>query len=117
LSCTNKPTFTLRRRIVPSVNAGEGADCSREEYTNLGIPTLLTDGHNPGMASWAFTCKHCQWVFTYSKIGETLADFIAEEKPKLPPEGVECICPHCKIKGTYHRYELIYQKSTMAAAR
>jgi hypothetical protein len=49
------------------------------------------------MACWAFTCKHCQWVFTYSKIGETLADFIAEEKPKLAPEGVECICPHCKI--------------------
>ena len=35
------------------------------------------------MVCWAFTCKHCQWVFTYSKIGETLADFIAEEKPKL----------------------------------
>ena len=52
------------------------------------------------MACWAFTCKHCQWVFTCSKIGETLADFIAEEKPKLPPEGVECICPHCKTKGT-----------------
>jgi hypothetical protein len=69
------------------------------------------------MACWAFTCKHCQWVFTYSKIGETLADFIAEEKPKLAMEGVECICPHCKIKGTYYRYELIYKKSTMGAAR
>jgi hypothetical protein len=50
-------------------------------------------------------------------IGETLADFIAEEKPKLPPDGVECVCPHCKIRGTYRRYELIYQKSTMGAAR
>jgi len=67
--------------------------------------------HNSGMAIWAFTCKHCQRVFTYSEIGETLADFIAEEKPKLPPEGLECICPHCKVKSTYRRYELVYQKS------
>jgi hypothetical protein len=66
------------------------------------------------MATWAFICKHCQEVFTYSKIGETLADFIAEAKPTLPPQGVECICPHCKIKGTYRRYELIYQKSALA---
>jgi hypothetical protein len=65
------------------------------------------------MACWAFTCKHCQWIFVYSKIGETLAESIAEEKPKLPSEGVECICPHCKIKGTYHRYELIYKKSAL----
>jgi rubredoxin len=66
------------------------------------------------MATWAFICKHCQWVFTYSKIGESLTDFIAAEKPKLPPDGVECICPHCKIVGTYRRHELIYQKSTLA---
>jgi hypothetical protein len=49
-------------------------------------------------------------------MGETLADFIAEQKPELPPEGVECICPHCKVKGTYHRHELIYQKSTVGGA-
>ena len=65
------------------------------------------------VACWAFICKHCQWVFAYSKIGETLADFIAEQKPKLPPEGVECICPHCKTRDTYRRYELIYQKSAL----
>jgi hypothetical protein len=46
--------------------------------------------------------------------GETLADFIAEAKPTLPPEGVECICSHRKIKGTYRRCELIYQKSALA---
>jgi hypothetical protein len=46
----------------------------------------------------------------WPKIGETLVDFFAEEKPKLPREGVECMCPHCKIKGTYHRYEVIYEK-------
>jgi hypothetical protein len=86
-------------------------------YTKFCILTLLAGPHNLAMACWAFTCKHCQWVFTYSKIGETLADFIAEEKPKLALEGVECICPHCKIKGTYYRYELIYKKSTMGAGR
>jgi hypothetical protein len=63
-----------------------------------------------GMANWAFTCNHCQWVFTYSNIGETLVDFFAEEKPKLPREGVECMCPHRKIKGTYHRYEFIFKE-------
>jgi hypothetical protein len=88
-----------------------------KRYTNLCILTPFTGRHNLAMACWAFTCKHCQWVFTYSKIGETLADFIAEEKPKLPPDGVECVCPHCKIRGTYRRYELIYQKGTMGAAR
>ena len=65
------------------------------------------------MASWAFTCKHCQRVFTYAKIGETLADYIAETKPNLPPGGAECVCPHCKVKSTYHRFELVYQKSAL----
>jgi hypothetical protein len=50
-------------------------------------------------------------------MGETLTDYIAETKPNLPLEGTECICPRCKVKGTYHRYELIYQKSTLGAAR
>jgi len=50
-------------------------------------------------------------------MGETLTDFIAEEKPKLPTDGVECICPHCKTRDTYRRYELIYQKSSLGAAR
>jgi hypothetical protein len=36
------------------------------------------------MATWAFICRHCQWVFTYSKIGETLADFIAEVMDEEP---------------------------------
>jgi hypothetical protein len=69
------------------------------------------------MASWAFTCNHCQRVFTYYPMGETLTDYIAETKPNLPLEGTECICPRCKVKGTYHRYELIYQKRTLGAAR
>ena len=81
------------------------------------IFTPFTGRHNPTMACWAFTCKQCQWVFAYSKIGETLTDFIAAEKPKLAAEGAECICPHCKTKGTYHRYELIYQRSTVGGGR
>ena len=76
----------------------------------------LTGRHNLAMASWAFTCNHCQWVFPYSTIGDTPADSNAEQKPKLPAAGVECICPHCKVKGTYRRYELIYQKSTSDSA-
>ena len=72
----------------------------------------LPGRHNLAMASWAFTCNHCQWVFPYSRIGETPADSIAEQRPKLPAAGVECVCPHCKVKGTYHRYELIYHNST-----
>ncbi len=67
---------------------------------------LFTCRENAGMAGWAFICKHYQLVFMYSRTGETFADFIAEDKPKLPRDGVECICPHCKTKGTYRRYEL-----------
>ncbi len=88
-------------------------DLVTKGYTNLCILTPFAGRDNLAMASWAFTCKYCQWVFTYSKIGETLADSIAEEKLKLPPEGVECICPHCKVKGKYHRYELIYRNSSL----
>ncbi len=72
--------------------------------------------HNLAVASWAFTCNHCQWVFPYSMIKGTPEDSIAEQKPKLPAAGLECICPHCKVKGTYRRYELIYQKSTSDSA-
>jgi len=61
------------------------------------------------MANWALTCRNCGTVFAYSQISETLADFFLPPKPALPPEGLDCECPNCKIKQRYERDELKYR--------
>jgi rubredoxin len=66
------------------------------------FPARPLDDNKSKMASRALTCKRCQWIFTFS-----------DPKPTFPPNGVELVCPHCKAKFTYRRYELIYQKSTL----
>jgi hypothetical protein len=63
------------------------------------------------MARWALQCKNCEQLFTHSKIGNTLADYFLPEKPKLPPEGLDIECPHCKAKATYRPSELRYRES------
>jgi hypothetical protein len=54
-------------------------------------------------------CRNCGAVFAYSQISETLADFFLPPKPALPPEGLDCECPDCKITHRYQQDELKYQ--------
>jgi hypothetical protein len=54
-------------------------------------------------------CKNCHKAFAYSKIGNTLGDFFLPLRPEIPPEGVECECPNCKVQAIYQRNELRYQ--------
>ena len=63
------------------------------------------------MAKWALKCKNCEQLFTQSEIGNTLADYFIPKKPKLPPEGLEIECPHCKSKAAYRPNELRYRES------
>jgi hypothetical protein len=62
------------------------------------------------MAKWALQCRKCDQFFTLTEISKTLADYFLPEKPKFPPEGLDCECPHCNSKFTYEQHELRYQE-------
>jgi phage FluMu protein Com len=62
------------------------------------------------MAKWVLRCKDCDRFFTHSEIGNTLADYFLPETPKLPPDGLEMECPHCKVKAAYLPSELRYKE-------
>jgi len=61
------------------------------------------------MASWSLACKNCGAAFTFSKIGETLADHFIPLRPDFPAEGVKRECPSCKVTSSYQRNELTYR--------
>jgi DNA-directed RNA polymerase subunit RPC12/RpoP len=61
------------------------------------------------MAAWALTCKRCGQLFSDTQISEALFDYYFPAKPKFPPEGRECECPHCKAKFIYQQREFTYQ--------
>ncbi len=66
------------------------------------------------MANWSLGCKGCQFIFFFREIGDTLVESFVADKPKFPPEGLECECPRCKARFTYTRHELIYRLSSTA---
>jgi DNA-directed RNA polymerase subunit RPC12/RpoP len=62
------------------------------------------------MAAWVLGCLNCKKEFVHKAIDDyTLQNFLDPQKPQMPAERAEAICPHCGHIASYKRNHLMYR--------
>jgi len=62
------------------------------------------------MPKWVLQCPNCKTEFQHSQISDVgMASYFDPPKPKVPPAGIECVCPSCGNAAVYLRTDLMYR--------
>jgi hypothetical protein len=62
------------------------------------------------MAAWVLECVNCRNRFEYSKIDDAgIVNYFLPQKPAMPAQGQEVICPQCGSAGQYYFFDLLYR--------
>jgi hypothetical protein len=62
------------------------------------------------MAAWVLECTNCKTRFEHERIDDAgIINYFHPQKPNIPADGVELVCPKCGGKARYFFFDLRYR--------